>query len=197
MGHSGYDVFMDIPQGNGTFVTATGVRTGAASIDAGNVQNPAAWVRDTYTIRFTSPTAWEVANSANTVVASGVYTSGNQIAFNGVQVSVTGEPATGDTFTVTPAARESIFATIEQLITTVQLPVANSAGRAELNTQVGAALAQIDQGLDHLLAVRTEIGARLSSIDSAEDSRTQFDIELQTLAFGAARPGTTPKPSRA
>ncbi|MFT2568357.1 hypothetical protein ACMWP8_28250, partial [Escherichia coli] len=67
----------------------------------GTVTNASAWVPDTYTIAFTSPTAYTVTNSAGTVVTTGTnFTDGSSIAFNGVSIPITGTPATGDTFTV-------------------------------------------------------------------------------------------------
>ena len=47
-GFSGHEVFVNVPEGNGVFTTAAGVHTGAASIDTGQVVNPAAWVQGTY-----------------------------------------------------------------------------------------------------------------------------------------------------
>jgi flagellar hook-associated protein 1 FlgK len=38
------------------------------------------------------------------LVASGTYTSGTPIAFDGAQVTLTGAPASGDTFTLSPNA---------------------------------------------------------------------------------------------
>ncbi len=85
-GDSGASVFMNIPAGNGTFTTAAAAaNSGTASIDGGTVTNAAAWVPDTYTITFTSPTQYQVVNSSNAVVASGSYTSGQAIAFNGIR----------------------------------------------------------------------------------------------------------------
>ena len=103
-GDAGSAVFMNIPAGNGTFTTAAANgNAGTASIDTGSVTNPVAWVPDTYTITFTSPTQYQVTNSANVTVASGTYSDGSTIAFNGVQVGLSGIPAAGDQFTVSPA----------------------------------------------------------------------------------------------
>lgn len=183
-GHSGQDVFMDVPQGNGTFLTATGVRAGAASIDSGQLIDASAYVRDTYTVHFIDPVTYEVLDSGNNQVTTGAYVPGQVIAFRGVQVTVSGEPAVDDTFTLTPAGKESIFTTLQQLVGTLQLTAGNSSARAELNTQVGAALTQLDQGLEHLLSKRTEVGSRLIAVDSAEDSRSQYELELTTQLGG-------------
>ena len=74
--------------------------TGNASIDAGQLSNSAAWVRGDYTLSFTTAATWQVTDASNTVVASGAYSSGTPIAFNGVQVAVSGTPATGDSFQI-------------------------------------------------------------------------------------------------
>jgi flagellar hook-associated protein 3 FlgL len=178
--YSGQEAFMNVPQGNGTFVVATGVHNGTGSIDTGQVTNAAAWVRGSYTVQFTSASTWQVVNAASTVVASGAYTDGGAIAFNGIQVSVTGSPAAGDTFTVAPAATESIFTSIDKLVTSLTTGADDPVGRAQLNTSLGISLQQFDQALDHVTNLRAGIGARLSSIDSATASRQQLDDSMTT-----------------
>ncbi len=75
--------------------------TGTASASSALITDPSSWVSDTYTISFSgSPTQYEVTNSEGTEVASGNYTSGTPITFLGAQVTLTGQPASGDTFTV-------------------------------------------------------------------------------------------------
>ena len=176
--YSGQEAFMNVPQGNGTFVVATGVHNGTGSIDTGQVTNAAAWVRGNYTVQFTSASTWQVVNAASTVVASGAYTDGGAIAFNGIQVSVSGAPAAGDTFTVAPAATESIFTSIDKLVTSLVTGADDPVGRAQLNTNLGISLKQLDQALDHVSNLRAGIGARLSSIDSATASRQQLDDSM-------------------
>jgi flagellar hook-associated protein 1 FlgK len=51
-------------------------------------------------LSFTGPAAYQVTNAAGTVVANGAYTSGAPISFNGMQVTVSGAPATGDSFAI-------------------------------------------------------------------------------------------------
>jgi flagellar hook-associated protein 1 FlgK len=82
--------------------TAGAANTGSALVSSASVTNPSAWVSDTYTISFTSATQYQVKNSGGTVVSSGSYTSGTPIAFEGAQVSLSGAPASGDTFALGP-----------------------------------------------------------------------------------------------
>jgi flagellar hook-associated protein 3 FlgL len=177
-GFSGQRVFMDITQANGTFTTQLGVHTGTGSIDIGTVTNVAAWVPDTYTLRFVTPDTWEVVNSASTVVGTGAYTSGASITFSGVQVAVSGQPAAGDSFIIAPAGKESLFRSLDELVTTLRTAVDDPQSRARLNTEISSALAQIDAGLDVAINLRAEVGSRLSRIDAAEESRDSLDAEL-------------------
>jgi flagellar hook-associated protein 1 FlgK len=80
--------------------SATTTNTGSGTIDAGTVITPASWVRGSYKLSFTAANAYQITNAANTVVASGTYTAGANINFNGMRVVVSGAPATGDSFTV-------------------------------------------------------------------------------------------------
>jgi flagellar hook-associated protein 1 FlgK len=74
--------------------------SGTGTISAATITNPASWVPDTYTLAFTAANQYQITSSAGTVVASGTYSAGAPISFQGAQVSVGGAPATGDTFTI-------------------------------------------------------------------------------------------------
>jgi flagellar hook-associated protein 1 FlgK len=53
-------------------------------------------------VTFGAGNAYTVKNSGGTTVSSGTYTSGNPISFAGAQLTLSGSPASGDTFTVGP-----------------------------------------------------------------------------------------------
>jgi flagellar hook-associated protein 3 FlgL len=182
-GHSGYEVFQNIQQGNGTFVTGVNnANTGSGVITTGSVVTPASWVPETYTITFTAPDTYQITNSAATVIVApvaGNYVSGNGIAFNGVQVSVSGAPAAGDTFTVAQSQKEDIFTTLDKIVAAVQTANDSSMSRAQLASKVNVALEQLDRSDSHLQTVRSEIGSRLSLLDSTQASRADFDLELE------------------
>ena len=182
VGDAGSAVFMNIPAGNGTFTTAvTGTNTGSASIDTGSVTNPAAWVPDVYTVTFSSPTQYQVTNGAGSVVASGAYVSGNAIAFNGAQVTISGTPAAGDQFTVTPAGKASVFSTIAGLITTLGSSTLSS---AQISTQVGGAIQQIDAALNNFNNVQAGVGGRLNAITAAASSAQTTQTNLTASVSG-------------
>jgi flagellar hook-associated protein 3 FlgL len=195
-GDTGASVFMNVPTGNGTFTTAaSNTNTGTGVIDAGSVTNPSLWVPDQYTITFTDPTDWQVTNSQGAVVANGTYDSNNggNISFNGIEVGVSGTPATGDSFTISPSGQQSIFGTLDGLVKELNTAGANPAARAQLSSALGGSLQQIDQALNQVSTVTSSVGSRLSLVSSIASTlssdttavTTQVS-NLQSLDYAAA-----------
>ncbi|HPF25499.1 MAG TPA: flagellar hook-associated protein FlgL [Steroidobacteraceae bacterium] len=179
-GVTGLTAFMSAPRGNGTFTTAVAAgNTGSGSIDIGSVVDPAAWVADTYRIRFIAPGSYEVVDSASNTVSTGSYTSGNAIEFQGVRVSIAGAPAVGDEFVVASASRGSLFSLLDSIATTLDGRTATPAEKARFASEVGAGLAGLDGAIDSLLQVRAQVGARLSAVDSTANTRASLELELQ------------------
>jgi flagellar hook-associated protein 3 FlgL len=191
-GDTGAAVFMNIPAGNGTFTTsAAATNTGTGVIGVGTVSTPAAWVPDTYTISFTTPSNYQITNGAGTVVASGVYTDGDSISLiSGIKVPISGTPAAGDSFTVAKAGTSSAFSTVSNLIATLNSTTLNG---AQIATQIGGSLQQIDNAITNLSDVSASVGARINSITSTQDAAqteqtnlTASISQLQDVDYAAA-----------
>ncbi len=180
--HSGFEVFMSVPEGNGTFLTYVNpANTGSGSINVGSVANRAAWTPDDYTLTFTTATTWEITDSATptpNVVATGTYTSGDAITFNGAQIVITGTPASGDTFHIDQSRSEDVFTTIDRVVDLLRGPSGNPASNAQLTSTLERSLQQIDQAQDHFLSVRAQVGSRLSALDTADAARDDLNIDL-------------------
>jgi flagellar hook-associated protein 1 FlgK len=92
----------------GPLVSSAGANnTGSASISSATVPSLAAWTRGDYTISFSSPTAYTITDGTGASVATGTYTSGTPITFNGVSVTLTGTPAANDSFSIDDNANGS------------------------------------------------------------------------------------------
>jgi flagellar hook-associated protein 3 FlgL len=183
--HAG-DAFMGIAERNGVFRTAGAVtNTGTGSIGIGTVTDPSAWVAGNYTVQFTSATDWQVVDDATptpTVVASGSgFTPGQSISFLGVSVTINGAPAANDSFSVTPAQNTDIFSMLDELARTLEGDPAIAGSEAAFQTQIGAALANLDAGLERVIGLRAEVGTRLQAIDTAADFRESEEVDLQAL----------------
>jgi flagellar hook-associated protein 3 FlgL len=185
-GHPGTEVFMNLTEANGTFRTSVSTtNTGTGTIDVGTLVDPTAWVADNYTLRFTSATDWVVEDDTTptpVTIASGTgFASGNTIQFLGARVTVTGTPATGDSFAIQPAADTDMFSVLDDLITALEGGVGLPSDRAVFQQQIGASIANLDQALARASSVRAEVGTRLSAIDHATNAREIESVDLQSL----------------
>ncbi|MGD0492541.1 MAG: flagellar hook-associated protein FlgL [Steroidobacteraceae bacterium] len=180
VGDNGDLVFNQIKTGNGTFnVTAGAANTGSGIIGATSVTDPAAYGGGSYTIQFTAPGAYQVLNSANVAVTTGTYTSGQAISFDGLQVTLSGTPAAGDTFAVAPSTDQSMFTTVQNLINALQQPPSTSSGTTPLNNSIAGAVDNIDQALDQIQTVQSSVGARLNTITTQQSAATAQQTQLQ------------------
>jgi flagellar hook-associated protein 3 FlgL len=189
---NGATVFNNIRTGNGTFTAAAGAgNTGGGVLGATTVVNAAAYDGKPFSIKFAAvPATGLVANtysiydSTGTLVPSASalpYTSGQAISYDGLQVTLTGQPATGDTFSVAPSTNQSLFTTVQNLVTALQGGTSGStASQAKLNNSVNAAINNIDQALDHTSTVRADIGGRLNSITTQLSVSGAQQIQLKT-----------------
>jgi flagellar hook-associated protein 3 FlgL len=180
VGDNGDLVFNQIKTGNGTFsVTAGSTNTGSGVIGATSVTDPAAYAGGSYSIKFTAPDTYEVLNSADVAVTTGTYTSGQAIAFDGLQVTLSGAPATGDTFAVAPSTNQSVFTTVQNLVTALQQTPSGSSGSAPLNNSIANAIDNIDQALDQTQTIQSSVGARLNTITTQQSVATAQQTQLQ------------------
>ncbi len=185
VGDSGTDVFRAIRNGNGTFTTFSNLANiGSGVIDPGTVAGT--FVADTYTITFTQalptdPITYGVVGATSGVVipAGTLYQDGVGISFNGVTTAISGTPADGDTFTVSPSANQDLLTTVQNLAIALESPGGDSAGRAQFHNALNRFLVDVDQGLDNILAVRSKVGARLSAIDSQHETNEDFLLQVQ------------------
>jgi flagellar hook-associated protein 3 FlgL len=181
VGDNGAAVFNQIKTGNGTFTAAAGAaNTGTGVLGASTVVNPAAYDGGTYAINFTAANTYEVRDSSNVLVTSGTYTDGQSIAFRGVQVTLNGQPATGDTFSVAPSANQSVFTTVQNLVSALQAGVSSPVAQAALNNSVNTAINNIDQALNQTSNVRSSIGGRLNAITTQLSVSSSQQIQLQS-----------------
>jgi flagellar hook-associated protein 3 FlgL len=180
---TGSTAFMNVPAGNGTFTTAANAgNSGSGAIDSGSVTDLTQWTPDNYALTFTSPTTYQItdATTGTTVVANGSYSSGAEIQFQGVQVSVSGTPAAGDSFSIAPSSNQSMFATLTQLTQALTQPADSAASKAQLATSIGNALTNLDQGISHLSTVSASVGARLNMLTAQSTTNTSTSTTLAT-----------------
>ena len=81
---------------------------------------------------------------------------------NGQQITIKGEPADGDSFTMAPSQRTDIFTVLDQAIATVK---AGTSAPTALQQGLGRALSELDSGMNRVQAVRSYAGDQLNRAD--------------------------------
>lgn len=105
--------------------------------------------------------------------------SGQAISFDGIQFDIQGDPVSGDSFTVSPSANESIFKTISDLIAVLNNPGVG----ANLTNNLNRGLNQLDAALNNVLTTRSSLGLRLNEIDALQTAGEDLGMHFkQTLS---------------
>ncbi len=178
-GDNGDAVFNQIKTGNGTFAVSAGAgNTGSGVIGSSTVINAAAYDGGTYQIEFTPAGggAYNIVNAAGATVSSGTYTSGSSITFDGLQIALSGTPKVGDTFTVAPSTDQSLFTTVQYLVTALN---GNTSATA-LSNSIAGEINNIDQALAKISNTQSSVGGRLNAITTQQSVQTSQQTQLQT-----------------
>ncbi|MDD3481933.1 flagellar hook-associated protein FlgL [Azovibrio restrictus] len=178
--YSGREFFEGIPQGNGVFVANAGSgNTGSGVISNGSTVGT--FDGRSYELRFTSATNYELWIDG-ALDSTAAYTDGGTINLGGAQVTVSGTPATGDSFTVDPSTDESIFTTLDNFIAALESGDNSSADFKNTMLRVGASL---DQAIQHVVDSRAVVGASMAELESltslGEDLDVQYESQISDL----------------
>ena len=173
-------------------VAGTG-NTGTGTIGSASVTDPSTYGSGTYTVSFASPTQYTVTNSSGTSVASGTYSGGSPISFNGQQLTLTGSPATGDTFTVSPNSsantgdNSNILAMIDRLsASTLNGGTTSVSGAANnLVGQIGVLTQQAQNNASAQHTVNQDATTALSNADGVNLDQQAANVLQYQQAYQA------------
>jgi flagellar hook-associated protein 3 FlgL len=187
---NGSAIFEANPTGNGSFQTqAAAANTGSGIVAPGAVSDVTKLTGHDYAITFAvagTPAATTYTVTDNSTVPpsalmTGVpYQPGAQIGFDGMALDVKGDPANGDTFTVKPSQKQSVFTTLTSLIATLRAPADGSSGKAALANGLNTASSNLKNALDNVLTVQASVGARLKELDNLDTSGDDLDTQYAT-----------------
>jgi flagellar hook-associated protein 3 FlgL len=199
---SGQDVFGRIQNGNGTFSATYGTNSvtpgpnlGSGAVSGTTVTNPAAWVAPTsgsYSIQFSvsgGVTTYQLYDGATPLLATpGTYTSGQPIELQkttppaadyGASVTVTGTPADGDTFVVSPSTSQSLFATLANLIHAIEGTGTTAADVARYQTDVKNAGIDLENARVNVVQADAALGGRMNEVDTVSNINSSVDLQYQ------------------
>jgi len=193
---SGSEIFENNVTGNGSFVTAaSAANTGAGIVSSGSVVNSTLTTGHNYQLSFAvagtpAVTTYAVLDQTTGLPPPGLvgpqpYQSGQQITFDGVAFDIKGIPANGDSFSVQPSQKQSIFQTLTDLIGVLRSSGNGPTGQAALTNGLNKAHENLGSALDNVLSVRASVGARLKEVDTldsaGDDLNLQYAATLSTL----------------
>jgi len=159
----GDSVFMQVPTGNGVFATAAGAgNLGSGTIAPGAVTNPSALTGDAYSITFGAAGSYQVVNTTTGApVTSGTYSGPTTLAFDGLQVQLGGSPQPSDTFSVAPAATQSVFGVLAGAISALQSPPGAASSSALSNAIQG-----VGASINSISTSQATMGAQLAELNN-------------------------------
>lgn len=184
---SGSSVFENNLTGNGRYQTVPATTNkGAGIISSGTVTDVTKLKGHDYSLAFKvtgdpAVTTYSVKDNsmdpAADVQVDQPYVDGQTISFDGMSMNVKGVPADGDSFTVKPSEKQSIFATMTNLIAALKQGTVGSTGKAALTNSLNQANDNLKNALDNVLTVRSDVGSRLNELDSLDSTGSDLNIQ--------------------
>ena len=164
---------------------ANPANSGGATISNGQVIDQATFgssFSGTYQINFTSANTYDIVDSGGATVLSGAtYTSGQPIQFNGAGFRITGTPATGDNFQISPPSTQGIIDTVAKLANMLGSLTDLPDDKLRLQDLISESLDNLDSAQANISETRARIGGRQNVLDSTTDLQTGVDIVNQKV----------------
>jgi flagellar hook-associated protein 3 FlgL len=191
------DVFVSGLAGDGiASVTADSSNTGTGQLISNGPVNAAAALAfqqgtAAITVSFstdatTGATDYTATQSGSTVASGTLATSGtNSVQLGGEDFSITGAPAAGDSFTISPSRPVSAFALLGSLYKALAAATNTPAAVAQTNQILNQGLASVAQYQAGLVAAQAQNGVTLQAVANAGTSNTAQSTTLQTAVQNA------------
>jgi len=163
----GSEVFLKIPSTTALNELAAPANTGTGIMSPAQVFNAATHVAGNVQITFTSPTNYDVVDSATPAnnITGATFASGSDIKVGGIRFAITGAPAAGDEFSSSPGQFKDIFESVQTLAETLK----SSSDSAELSANFAIFQTDLDSFFTRILEVRTSIGGRLNALEGQKN----------------------------
>ncbi|KAB2875226.1 MAG: flagellar hook-associated protein FlgL [Burkholderiaceae bacterium] len=178
----GRGAFLEARSGNGVFVTAASGVAGSAWIDAGGVTDPSQITGLPYSVQFSvggaGSTFTVLRNGAATALTNVPYVSGQAIQIDGMAFTITGAPANGDNFTITPSGPTlSVFDALDQAVAALGNPGLSAGALAQT---VADGLRDVDAAAMQLNGARADAGSWLQRLDNVQQRVGDHKLLAQT-----------------
>lgn len=212
---NGKELFVNIANVNRVLTNADGANTGSARISLGVVENKTEYDNSFYPQGSVSivigadADSYEIVDSTGTPLVPPVTGAleenddgGYNIRYAGVAVTLDGELAAGDSFSIAtgdsdPASNQretrSVLETISILRKTLEAPGDSTEAKLHRRDVLAVTLDNLDNAANSVLQVQTTIGARMNVIDSTQVQNDELSLinstvtsELEDLDYAEA-----------
>lgn len=178
----GDEAFEKVVNAVGDFKANYVTNTSGISVSRALIDNPAAYDPIAnppgYRFVFTAPSDLTVTDaSSNVVYPTAVYTPGQTVAFNGVEVQLSGNPLPGDELVLETTKNISIFDTIKAAVDWMKVGSTPS-NKVQHVVDYNEILTQLDRGLNHMTTRQTDAGIRIQLIETQSENHKDKELTL-------------------
>jgi flagellin-like hook-associated protein FlgL len=171
----------------------SGLNSGDGVFNIGSVVDATAYIPETYTLTYVTNAGGNLAynvvgsTSGQLIPAPPLdivndapdHLDGASIQFNGIQTGISGTPAIGDSFTITPSTKQDMFSTVQKLAVALEGGITGQTGLSATFNAMNQALSEIDIAFENVSSVRAGIGARLRAIEDQGVVNSSFKLEME------------------
>ena len=184
----GSEVFMSAAAGNGSFDYRSAANNSGTAVVT-TTSAAANYLPETYTLAFikanaNDPITYTVTGDTSGQVATGNYTENGAITFKNGEIRLEGIPVHGDSFTITSVPRQDIFTTIKDIESSLATASDSSASTTRINNEASRALSNLDNALEKILTVQSDVGTRLRRAEMQTDTNEAFNYQLKETLSG-------------
>lgn len=179
---AGDAAFLKVENPIGNFTANYTANTSGVEVESANVTNRDSYngsaLPHDYTFTFDAVTNdLTVTGSAGIVFPAAPYTAGQTISFDGIDVTLNGNPLPGDSFTISEQDEVSVFDTINETISWMERG-SSSIDQEQHQVDYNILLNQLDSAMNHITSRRVDSGIRLQTLESQENRHLDSALNL-------------------
>jgi len=180
---SGEQVFQKVPNALGDFTPTYNTNTSGIGVESAVIADPSVYNSAVnppdFTFNFTTATDLSITDGAGNVTNIAGYVPGQTIAFNGIEVKLSGNPLPSDNFSLTPEENISVFDTLKSAIDWIENKT--SAGDdPQVQVDFNQTLEQLSDAMNHLTSRRAQSGINLQVIDRQKSNHLDTELYLSS-----------------
>jgi flagellar hook-associated protein 3 FlgL len=179
---AGDAAFLKVENAIGDFTANYTANTSGVAVESAQITNRDSYnstaLPHDYTFTFDAVTNdLTVTGSAGIVFPAAPYTAGQTISFDGIDVTLNGNPLPGDSFTISEQDEVSVFDTINETISWMERG-SSAIDQEQHQVDYNTLLKQLDSAMNHITSRRVDSGIRLQTLESQENRHLDSALNL-------------------